>query len=373
MLQKFLCLTVFFQTILLTASYAQQTVSAVYKDKEVVDFFRRTSGWIAGDGAFTVPLSDGRILWVMGDSHINDYDSATHTIPCLFQVNNAAILQHIGDWNWRNAQTLISHRKGNKSFFRDTSNNKVYYWPISGIQLGDTVYVYYSGATHAKGGLGFASTGKDVLAKIKFPEMEVVGFHWLQDFDKIGFGRGLIKSKDGKYVFVYGERFNSTAQRFEIYVARFPSKKPNNSWRFWNGKQWDKKVKEARPIGHSTGMTPMVAKIKHKFLLVSTEPSVGCDMGKRIYTATGNSPTGPFTNSKTIYTIDDTLQGHYPFFYVPVAHPALINNKGELLITYNVNGYGSCIEGCVNNRMNPDHYRPRGIRAPLGLIDSDLK
>lgn len=342
----------------------------VYKDSSVINFFRRTSGWVAGDGAFSVPLSDGRMLWLMGDSYIDHYDLVTHTTPCLFQVNNAGILQDRGDWNWQKAKTLISNRDGNKSFFRDTSNSGVYYWPISGIQLGDTVYVYYSGVRTTKG--GFESTGRDVLAKILFPEMKVVGFHRLQDFNKIGFGRGFILSENKKHVYVYGEKFDPANKTFEIYAARFAVSKPDKPWQFWNGKSWNKNAGNARAIGTSAGMTPMVSEVKSKFVLLSTEPSIGCDMGSRIYTATSDSPLGPFTNSRVIFAIDDTLQGHYPFFYVPVAHPSLINDREELLVTYNINGYGTCIPDCVNNRRNPDYYRPRGIRVPLELIDDKL-
>lgn len=62
----------------------------VYKDSLATQFFRRTTGWIASDGALSVGLNDGRTLWLMGDSHIDDYDTVTSSIPCLFQVRNAA-------------------------------------------------------------------------------------------------------------------------------------------------------------------------------------------------------------------------------------------------------------------------------------------
>jgi hypothetical protein len=66
------------------------------------------------------------------------------------------------------------------------------------------------------------------------------------------------------------------------------------------------------------------------------------------------------------------LQGHYPFFYLPIPHPEYINANDELLLTYSINGYGTCIPSCVNNRFNPTMYRPRGIRIPLKLIDPSL-
>jgi len=61
-----------------------------YKDTLFTEYFRRTTDWVAGDGAFSVNLNNGKSLWVFGDSHIGNYDASTKTVPCLFQVRNAA-------------------------------------------------------------------------------------------------------------------------------------------------------------------------------------------------------------------------------------------------------------------------------------------
>src|SRR6266566_1987805 len=72
---------------------APREVIQAHKDPAFTEFFRRTSGWTAGDGALSIPLSDGRILWLFGDSHIDDFDPKTETTPCLFQVRNAGLIQ----------------------------------------------------------------------------------------------------------------------------------------------------------------------------------------------------------------------------------------------------------------------------------------
>jgi hypothetical protein len=84
--------------------------------------------------------------------------------------------------------------------------------------------------------------------------------------------------------------------------------------------------------------------------------------------ATSKSPTGPFSSLKSIYTLDDVYEGHYPFFYFAVAHPEFINEKNEILVTYSINGYEPCVSACVKGRAIPDHYRPKAIRVPLGEI-----
>src|SRR5271168_4444232 len=75
--------------------------AVTYKDTAVTNFFRRQTGLIAGDGGFSIPLSNGQVLWMMDDSHINDYRAADGTMGWLFQVRNAALLQPVNDWKWQ--------------------------------------------------------------------------------------------------------------------------------------------------------------------------------------------------------------------------------------------------------------------------------
>lgn len=345
----------------------------VYKDSTAIKFFQRTNGWVASDGGYTVHLSDGSSLWLMGDSHINDYDSATGTLPCLFQVRNAALLQPEKDWNWHNTKTLIGKGPGIKSYFKENKPDKYFSWPGTGVQIKDTIYIYSNSLqnTGTGGAFGFASAGNDYWSKIKFPEMEVVQYTNLPDFDTLNFGTGLIMDEANGYVYAYGQKLQKSDAVFYtgLYVARFRADDPNGSWNFWNGTAWSDDVKTIQPITKQPNVSFHVASIQNKPVLTSCALSVGCDMGKEIYTAVGESFTGPFSDPKLIYTIDDTLQGHYPFFYLGATHPEFINDKNEILITYSINGYDKCVEGCINGRMNPDHYRLKAIRVPLGMID----
>src|ERR1051326_3209289 len=84
------------------------------KDPEFTEFFRRTNGWTAGDGAFSLSLSDGRILWLFGDSYIDHLDPQTQTVPCLFQVRNVAMLQ---SRDGQKVSTLSGKSPAGKSLF----------------------------------------------------------------------------------------------------------------------------------------------------------------------------------------------------------------------------------------------------------------
>lgn len=340
----------------------------IYKDPQVTAFFKRETGWIAADGAYSFPLDNGKVLWTFGDSFTNDYDPKSGTVPCLFNVRSCAMLQPLNNWDWHKTETILSPTKSSL-FHSDTTTNH-FNWPASGFALKDTAYVFCFNMKNVSTGMGFADGGNNAFAKIKLPEMKVTGYHILQDFNGIEFGVAFIKNADG-FIYAYGSKGN-TLGKTNAYVARFPASNPNANWAFWDGKKWSADVKTATPIAenHQAGIT--VSKVKNKYLMLSTALSVGCDQGKTIYAQVSDTPTGPFTTEKLLYTLDDTVNGHYPFFYLAAAHPEYINSKDELLITYCINGYGTCVPACTNNRYNPNFYRPRGIRVPLKLIDPSL-
>jgi hypothetical protein len=350
--------------ILATGAFAAPPM--VYKDRAFVDFFRRTNGIVASDGAFSIPLSDGRVIWLFGDCYVDSYRDGT--VPCLFQARNAAMVHHRDDL--QQARALVGQHKGFKSLFKMGTNEDLWFWPVAGFHQSNTVYVYLSGLRKAGSGpLGFASAGQDYWGKLNFPELEVTEYKPLPPLNGIDFGAGFVHEADTGQTYAFGHK--RKGMTLSLYVARFSTANPEGQWTFWNGKKWSSDVTNAAVIASQPATSMSVCKIKNKFLLTSSEFSVGCDQGKEIYVSTSAGPTGPFVSRKTIFTIDDTQQGHYPFFYLPVAHPEFINERNELLITYCINGYEPCLSSCVKGRLNADFYRPRAVRVPLALVDKD--
>ncbi|MEP6513167.1 MAG: RICIN domain-containing protein [Parafilimonas sp.] len=348
------------------------SVNAIYCDVDANNFFRRTEGWIASDGASSIVMNDGRVLWTMGDSHIDDYFYNTGKVYCLFQVRNAALLQPANhSWHWPLTSTLIGNPyTGFQSYFKNKPDDDHWMWPGCGVQVSgnDTVYVYNQPLR--KKGIGgiwdFENDSNAVWAKIRSSDMQVVQYSLLQNFNEINFGLGFIKESDG-YVYAFGDR--QTFIVSNVYVARFPASNPNAPWTFWTGSQWSSNIKDIRRVSEAASNGAAVVKYGNKYICISTEFSVGCDQGSHIYAAWSSSPTGPFTTRKIFYEIPDRLQGHIPFFYTPNAHPQFQNAADELLITYDINGYGDCVNTCHRGRMDPDLYRPKAIRVPFSLID----
>lgn len=342
--------------------------TVAYKDTTVTNFFRRQTGHIASDGGFSIPLSNGKVMWMMGDSHINDYRVSDGTMNWLFQVRNAALLQPENDWTWQNTSTLIGTTPTIPSYIKFVPDDKYWIWPNSGFQIGDTAYVYCSNLTTVgTGSFGFGSAGNDILAKIKVPEMTVVGSQVLQNFNGINFGITFIKNTADGYMYVYGNKLDFIAS--DIFLARFPLSNIRAPWTFWDGTGYNTDVTKAKYVAQGASQGVSVNNVNGKYIMVSTEFSVSCNQGNRIYLATSDNITGPFTPNVPIYKITDTTQNDYPFFYAAIIHPEYTNSKGEVLITYAINGYPGCLpDHDANYRSIPDRYRLRGVRIPWSVI-----
>jgi len=336
-----------------------------HRDNAFSAVFQQTNHWAAGDVATTIPLSDGRVLWLFGDSYIDQVDPATGMAPCVFDARNCVLLQNTNEL--LHPQTLCHFKSKDKSFFRPPNAGKSEFWPCfwpgAGFQSGNTICVYLSEMqkTPAGGMWGFKVIGQS-WAKISFPELKVTGYVELPSLNGILFWCGFVKDEKTDFTYAFGDKNHGISS--DVYVARFATQHPESNWTFWDGRNWSGNVTNAAIIAHAASTSVNICRVDNKFLLITSEFSVACDQGREIYLAVGDRPTGPFSARKKIYRIDDAVNGHHPFFYSAVPHPEFINEDG-LLITYCINGYEPCVPTCVNGRMNPDYYRPRAIRLPL--------
>ena len=343
----------------------EPVLSEVHKDEEWTAFFQRTNGWVAGDGAFSIPLSDGRVIWLFGDSHVNDFDPHTKTLPALFQVRSAAMI-HPKEQLTHDATKLLN-APANHNMFEHPEGRKFWFWPQAGFERDGAVYIYLTSLKPRgkPGNFDFQTSGR-YLVKLSLPALKPTTYMRLPDSNDIDFGCGFVSDDATGEMFAFGQKGNGLET--SVFLARLRPVLPERDWKYWDGAGWNDHVAAAAPVAKLPSVSVAACKLRGQYVLTSAALSVACDMGRDIFVSTSNSPTGPFSSNKKIYTIDDIVEGHYPFFYIPVVHPEFINHKDEVLLTYCINGYEPCLPMSVNGRMNPDHYRPKAIRVPLKLI-----
>lgn len=338
--------------------------TVTYKDTILTSQFQRTSGMVAGDAAVSIPLNNGKSLWLFGDSYIDNYDAVTKTVPCLFQVRNAGLLMDINNNTGVPTATTLLGTGTPRSYFMLGTNNAYWFWPGAGYQRGDTAYVFLVRLRNSIPPGGFVEVDSQYVAKIKVPEMIVAGFISFGSRNNIHFLQGAVN--DGGFYYVYGIRDNGFGR--DVFVARYPESNIYAPWEYHSASGWTTNINSAVKIHDEFTSSFHVLKVAGKYIMITTQFSVGCNQGKEIYSYTSANPHGPFINKKKVWILNDTLQGHFPFFYLAYAHPEYDNGKRELLITYCINSYGTCVSTCISNRFNPDYYRPKAIRVPYSII-----
>jgi hypothetical protein len=126
---------------------------------EADPLFHQDPKWLGGDAAFSVPLEDGRVLWLFGDTFIS-------TGPANVRSRSKMVRNTVGIQSGSldpSAATMKFHWRGDtsapSSFFPEETD--LWYWPAHGIRLGSALVVFCQRikSTGEGGAFGFVSDG----------------------------------------------------------------------------------------------------------------------------------------------------------------------------------------------------------------------
>ncbi|MGV3763959.1 RICIN domain-containing protein [Parapedobacter sp.] len=348
-----------------------------YRDGDVTRFFARTTGSVAFDQGTSVPLSDGRVLWVTQDAWHEGNLTANGRLygDRFISYTNSIIIQSTMD-NWDPKSPMMtrqgaSHNIGNICPIPDNANRN---WVGPGVELGDYVYLH--------GGEGYGLDDTDqAIYKLKkesgneWNQVERLAIPNMTGQLDIRYKDGMVKSDDG-YVYVYGERAKPETFGFNtlLYVARFAHDDPTN-WTFWDGTTWadEPSTTSAAVINEGNG-TNNIALLNGRYLHLTMDQGFYCGIPSvSMYISTSSSPTGPFTEPVKVYSFSEYYKGYNARVYTPIIHPVSQNGKDELLLTYSIN-FGACAENNEGNvkeddgNLDPYFYRVKGVRVPYEMI-----
>ena len=337
------------------------------KDALYTELFRPlTGGWTAGDGSISVPLPDGRLLWLFGDSYLVDVNAADTTLPCLFQVRNVVMVQ-----SGLKFRTLLDSSQSGvqRSFFRDYPwRDTSLYWPGSGFVEKDTIYIFLG---KVKNDASMAGLG-NYVAKMHYPDLKFLSISPLPNFNKINFGVSVLFDTASGYYYAYGVRPNWIV--FEPYIARFKLDHILDHWEYFTGNDWSGDTAKAKKIsdGAMCAAYGVVQRNKMYYMISQDNGFLSPGAGRHLYAYRSSSPTGPFTGQQLLYTIEDKWKGQYLVTYNAMPHPEVYHDS--LSIGYNVNGNDStCRKDIWKERLNADCYRPKFVAVPWSMIDSITK
>jgi hypothetical protein len=302
-------------------------------------FTRSGGGWTGGDATYSIPLPDGRVLWLFGDSFMGTVKPDRSRAGSPFQ-RNAFVVQQGND---------LTTLTGGATAYLEPSEAGWWYWPGHGIAHGDTLQVVMFGfkSTGSGGAWDFAYASVDV-ATFLLPSFSLLSLERKVTDPATNYGACLLE--DGGYTYMYGSE-KVGFSKF-LHVARVKGHDLNGAWEYFTGTAWTTDPNGSARVFANVSDQFSVFKDGEQFFLLTQHHIFGGE----IYLYDSDNPAIGFSHKKTLYCTPQSHEGNL-FTYNAFAHPEFSGN-GELLVSYNVNS-----SVFADLFRNADNYRPFFVRV----------
>lgn len=339
--------------------------------------FPYKDGWLGGDAAYSIPLPDGRSLWLFGDSGVSSDPSETLRIHGDELVRNSIGLSTCdsqGVWSiwyyWGN-----QYKPGPKAFF-DSRSEKYWYWPGDGFTYKGSVYVALMKlrGKPEPGVFSFEYIGAHLakITNLSAPpdEWEIT---YVDLFDGLKVLPGVTIVREGDYVYLFALFERDVHPPSPLILTRVPLdelSQPATHLEYWaKDKTWKAGLDpaDALPVMEQ-GQSEMTVRYHAdfgKWVAVSLEPKF---LSNRIMVSTASALTGPWSNWQTVYEIPEMNPASPGYdkdtWCYAVKEHIQFACGSKLLITYACNSFD--FEKMVSN-MNIYHPQPVWIQLPKSL------
>ncbi len=332
---------------------ATMLVGAAWQTSPADDYtsaFRRDQGWSGADGAYSLPLDDGRTLWIFGDTFFGTVLPDGSRSSQTWMARNSVALQA-----GPNPQYLQFYPE--PFYLGRPGRHDQWFWPYHGVQArAGTIQVFLGRflQTRSNDPFGFRQAGLDladldVRRSPKVTDLRPVPHFRSAPGSVTSWGNAL--AQDGPWTLVYGVQDSADGKR--LLLARVPRGHLANfgTWRFFDGSGWATQPERAAVLADEVSNELSVHRSPTgQWLLISGS----ADLSSRILLRTAPAPQGPWSPATTLLTAPEAGPGL--FAYNAKAHPELSDERG-LLVSYNVNALDP-----ERVLLDADIYRPRFLR-----------
>jgi hypothetical protein len=283
-------------------------------------------GWTGGDGVYSYPLPDGRILWTFGDSFLGTVNpDYTRTGP---MINNTFVVQ-----DGTSITTLHGGTVANpEAYVKPWDNANHWYWPGHGEIIDNKLHMFMlrMRSTGTGGVWGFEHVGTD-MAVFSLPSLQLIDQYEVSRSTE--YLMGVSTYREGNVVYVYGTR-SLLGKR--CMVAKLNVDNPDVI-EYWNGTTWGSEFDGDAYLLRANGEDLIVSnqftvfKYGEKYFLMTQEDF----LGDGIYLYKSNSPTGPWGDRKLIFETPES--GGNLFTYNAFLHKHIVHPTKGVLVSYSVN------------------------------------
>lgn len=300
-----------------------------------------------GDGAISIQIDNSKSFWLWGDSFLGEVIDNQRSESSPFIMGNV--------WQLLDGETVKTITGGSPTSLESVLKTEkvdgypAVLWPMHGFVKNNIVHVFMSTIVQTGTGTWDFYWHSTVYYRLSLSDLSVIDKQELLTAEQTNahFGFGVTEHDDFYYVYGSNPQPDFTAG-LHAARARLVNDKLQD-WEYFDGNNWVHDAKESKSLQEidiPVSEQFSVFKQDNKFILLTQDR-----FKPEIYTFTANTPEGPWTNKKHIYTIpegeDTTL-----FTYNAMAHPQY-GPDGNLLVSY-----------CVNAKNIPDLYSDVSIYKP---------
>lgn len=326
-------------------------------------------GWLGADAAYSIPLRDGRDVWIFGDTLYGKKRVIDHSVPQM--VRNSLGISTCKDGHWNLHYVIRRDAHGTPQSFFAPQHPNTWFWALDGFaahhDLWVTLLCVHNEKSEKSNALGFGFCGTD-LARISHlgPNPQ----KWtIQYLPLVPNGTGAYPSATalvhGKYAYIFAQWDKGTrpllATRIPLAGLSQPAK--NLQYLAKSGK-WKSGFDpaDAKPVmkhGISELSIRYHPELK-KWLAVMFSPEM---FSSKIILRSAPSFLGPWSKGQVVYTVPE-MQPSNPgyskntFCYAGKEHPEF--EHGDLVFTYACN---SMDVDSLAHDLNI--YFPKVVRMPM--------
>ncbi len=316
-------------------------------------FTRRDGGWTGGDGTRSVPLPEGRILWLFGDTFLGAVGpdrSRPHSTPMVrntFVVQSGATLVTLHGGNSASPHAFVTpHEKGS------------WYWPSDGLVEGNRLRVFLPRFSATGPGMwDWRWSGTDI-GTFSLPELRLERVTAVVAANRVIYGAALLEDADLTYI--YGVEDLPSAKH--VHIAKTDSGRLDDAWAYWNGEEWTADPLASKRLFSGAAQQFSVIKTGDRYVLITSDNRNPFDSAIVAYDSP--SPNGPWSLKSLLYRPPEAIGDIVA--YNALAHPHL-SPQGRLLVSYNLNH----IRDAEAAYRNADVYRPRFVLVDLKALRNE--
>ena len=323
--------------------------------------FRNDYFWVGGDGAYSVDLGKGRILWMFGDSLIDPSGRHSRKSAGVKMIGNSIAIQTGCDpstakirFYWRTGPDRLP-----AAFFAGSGGDR--FWPGHGIRIRDRLLLFLMRVKNSPGGLGFQVCGWEaVLIRNPDdapPDWKMTRLDTPSNKLHVIVGSAGVLS-DGGFVYAYGSKEPGSAS---AYLVRWSGRDARNGQllhaQWWDGRDWSETEPEgdnsAAPVFRGSGSEFTVHRDQQtgKLVMIQSAGFGPADIVMR----EADRPCGPWSKPERLYRPPEF---HIPriMIYQGKAHPGLAG--ADMVLTYSTNSLD-----LKNLFADTGIYYPRFVRV----------